>query len=60
MNSRDIGLTYGAGKGDVPRSKYDARWVAKFSEINWGDPAKRDEGFTETKKGRKVKHYGNT
>jgi hypothetical protein len=58
MNSRDIGLNHGAGKGDKPRSKYDQRWVENFSEINWGDPAKRAEGF-QKKGNRQIKKYGN-
>lgn len=35
-NTRDLGLG-GAGKGDAPRTIFNAAWRARFELINWSD-----------------------
>lgn len=57
MNTRDIGLNYGAGKGDAPRYTANETWKQNFDAINWGDPGKRAEGFRKVGN-RQVKRYG--
>ena len=42
------------GKGDKPRTKFDANWAEKFSFITW--PVGRDAAFI-TKGNRRVKVY---
>lgn len=54
-NTRDTGLSSGAGKGDAPRYKHDANWDEKFAQIKF---PKSDEGFERVNAGRKRKHYG--
>ncbi len=58
MNTRDLGLNHSPGKGDKPRSKFDANWHARFDEIDWKrNDAKGDDGFR--KRGNKrTKSYG--
>jgi len=42
------------GKGDKPRTKFDANWAERFSFITW--PVGRDAAFI-TKGNRRVKVY---
>jgi hypothetical protein len=51
-----MNLDHGAGKGDAPRSKFDANWSNSFALIKW--PVGRDAAFR--RKGNKlVKVYSN-
>lgn len=34
-NTRDLGL-HGAGKGDAPRTAFNAAWRASYDAISWG------------------------
>jgi hypothetical protein len=46
----------GAGKGDAPRYKHDAKWVENFSEIDFHRD--QPDGFTKLSEKRLRKKYG--
>lgn len=53
MANRNL-FNHSAGKGDKPRSKFDANWVKNFNEI-WFPPRNFD-GYV-TKGGKRVRKF---
>jgi len=58
MNTRDLGLNHSPGKGDKPRTKFDANWLRRISKIKFPKLTDAEKGFRRVDAATIRKNYG--